>query len=103
MDFDLSKIEGFDWDKGNLTHIKKHKVDYKECEEVFLNKPLFVSRDTAHSEIEERFQVLGLTNKGRLIFLAFTIRDNKIRIVSVRDQDKKERRKYEEIKKNTKI
>lgn len=95
MPFDVSKIEGFDWDKGNLEHIKKHEVGYKECEEVFFNKPLFISRDQVHSEIEERFQVLGITNGDRLIFLAFTIRDNKIRVVSARDQNKKETKKLQ--------
>ncbi len=95
MYFDLSKIEGFEWDSGNLEHIKKHDVGYKECEEVFLNKPLLISRDEVHSEIENRFQVLGLTNGGRLIFLAFTIRDNKIRVVSARDQNKKETKRLQ--------
>jgi uncharacterized DUF497 family protein len=93
MALDLSKIEGFEWDKGNLEHIKKHKIDAKECEEAFFNKPRTLSKDEAHSETEERHQLLGVSGKGRLIFLAFTIRNNKIRIVSARDQNKKEKEK----------
>lgn len=91
MIFDLSKIEGFEWDRGNLEHIKKHNVTYAECEEIFSNKPLFINEDKTHSGTEERFQALGLTNNGRLLFVSFTIRNNKIRVVSARDQNRKER------------
>lgn len=93
MTFDFSKIVGFEWDKGNLEHIKKHKVEYKECEQIFFNKPLLISKDETHSHVEKMLQAMGLNNKGRLLFISFTIRTNKIRIISARDQDKKERRK----------
>ncbi|MBI4038683.1 BrnT family toxin [Candidatus Daviesbacteria bacterium] len=101
MSFDFSKLEGFDWDKGNLEHIKSHHVDYRECEEVFVNRPLRVNEDKKHSRTEQRLQVLGRTNNHRLFFITFTIRKNKIRVVSARDQNKKERREYEETKSNT--
>ena len=42
MVFDSSKIEGFEWDRGNLEHIKIHNVSYRECEDAFLNKPFIV-------------------------------------------------------------
>jgi uncharacterized DUF497 family protein len=100
VDFDYSKIEGFQWDKGNLEHIRKHKVLYTECEEVFSNTPLLVNEDKKHSRLEERFQALGKTNNGRFIFVAYTVRKNKIRIISSRDQNKKER--YELLKKEVK-
>lgn len=95
MAFDLSKIEGFEWDNGNLEHIEKHDVGYKECEEVFFNKPLIVNKDKEHSQIEQRWEVLGRINKGRLLFIAFTIRKSKIRVISARDQNKKERKIYQ--------
>lgn len=98
LDFDLSKIEGFEWGEGNLEHIKKHNVNYRECEEVFVNKPLLISEDKDHSKIEDRFEVLGLTNNRRLIFLVFTIRNNnKIRVISARDQNRIERRKLQKV------
>ena len=102
MAFDLSKIEGFEWDNGNIEHIKKHKVDYKECEAAFLNEPLIVNNDETHSQKEERLRVYGQTNRKRLLLIIFTIRKNKIRVVVARDQNKKERREYaEKIKTNT--
>lgn len=94
MDFDFSKLEGFEWDQGNLEHIKKHEVGYKECEEIFVNKPLRVNKDENHSKTEERWEALGKANNGRLLFIVFTIRSNKIRVISARDQNKKERREY---------
>lgn len=95
MAFDSSKLERFEWDKGNLKHIKKHNAVYTECEEVFSNKPLLVSRDEMHSTMEQRFQALGKTDKERLLFISFTIRENHIRIISARDLNKKEVNTYE--------
>jgi len=87
----LSKLEEFEWDKGNLEYIKKHKVGYKECEEVFLNKQLIILGDNKHSIYEERFKVFGRSSRGRHLALVVTIRENKIRIIMARDQNKKER------------
>jgi len=92
----LAEAVGFDWDKGNIDkNWRRHKVSFKECEEVFLNQPLLLNFDKKHSRKEIRFQVLGKTNKGRKLFLVFTIRGKKIRVISGRDQNKKERRRYE--------
>jgi uncharacterized DUF497 family protein len=64
MGLDLNKVEGFDWDNGNLEHIKKHNVEYTECEEVFSNGP-FATEDKEHPQVEIRFQALGQTNSER--------------------------------------
>lgn len=92
LDFDLSKVERFEWDQGNLGHIKKHGVNYRECEGVFFNKPLIITPEKTHSQTEERFRVYGQTNKNRKMFMIITIRDNKIRVISARDQSKKEQK-----------
>lgn len=101
----LPKPIAFEWNKGNINkNLKKHNVTDREAEEVFRNKPLFINKDTRHSDKEARFQALGKTNKGRLLFISFTIRKNKVRIISARDMSRKERREYEEkIKANTKL
>lgn len=101
MKINFSTLEGFDWDQGNLEHIKRHNVKATECEEGLLNKPLIVNEDETHSQTEERIRVYGQTNNGRLIFMIFVIRNNKLRVISARDQNKKERREYEETKINT--
>lgn len=87
----------FEWNESNLEkNWKKHKVYFKEAEEIFFNKPLKIFPDLKHSGTEKRYIVLGTTNKKRKLTIIFTIREDKIRVISARDQNKKERKKYEE-------
>lgn len=86
----------FEWDKGNLEkNWKKHKVHYKEIEEIFFNKPLKIFPDKRHSKKESRYVAFGATNLGRKLTVVFTLRENNIRIISARNQSKKERGEYE--------
>ena len=95
--FDFDSLVGFDWDEGNKQkNWEKHQVDYTECEEVFFNKPLLIDDDTNHSFQEQRYYVLGRTDIERTLFLVFMVRNNKIRVISARDQSKKERKIYEQ-------
>lgn len=102
MKIDIATLE-FEWDKGNSDkNYFKHEVTKQESEEVFINEPFIVLDDTAHStEEEKRFQGLGRTSFNRKLFISFTIRSNKIRVISVRDMSKRERLIYEKIKKNS--
>ncbi|HOE16606.1 MAG TPA: BrnT family toxin [Syntrophorhabdaceae bacterium] len=96
----LLQCIGFAWDAHNSNKITgKHGVTTVECEQVLFNVPVIVGDDIKHSETEARSYVLGQTNSGRLLFLVFTIRKDKIRVVSARDMNKKERKvceSYEE-------
>jgi uncharacterized DUF497 family protein len=95
---DLSQITGFEWDENNREkNWEKHGVLASECEEVFFNLPLLLQQDVSHSQKEPRFYVLGHTTLGRRLFIAFTIRRDKIRVISARDMSKKERNIYEQI------
>lgn len=93
----LSGIVSFDWDDGNLWHIKKHKVEYSESEEIFYDEPVFFT-DEKHSLHEKRYAVYGLTDENRLLVIIFTIRKSKIRIISARDSNKKEKAIYKNKK-----
>ena len=94
---DLNHLVGFDWDAGNREkNWHKHGVSAGECEEIFFNLPLVVQDDTSHSKTERRFLVLGQTRAGRYLFVAFTIRKDKIRVISARDMNEKERIFYEQ-------
>lgn len=96
---DFAKIDGFDWDKGNKEkNWEKHKVQFNECEEVFFNKPLLIDKNIKHSNVEIRYRVLGQTNNKKTLFMSFTIRKKKIRVISARPQSRKERMKYEKAK-----
>ena len=86
----------FEWDTGNQDkNLRKHNVTCQETEEVFGNEPLIVSGDIKHSDKEERYFALGITNDSRRLYVIFTIRNTRIRIISVRDMNKKEKRIYE--------
>lgn len=79
-------VEGFSWDKGNKDkNWLKHKVDFRECEEVFFNKSLKIFADKTHSQNEKRYVAYGKTVKQRKLTIIFTIRNNKIRVISARD------------------
>lgn len=95
MRVDKSPAE-FEWDSGNLEKNKKYNVEDKEAEEVFLDDGKVIFKDKLHSKKEERFIILGRTKKGRLLYLVFTKRKTKIRVISARDVNKKEVRLYEE-------
>lgn len=87
--------EEFVWDRGNRDkNWTKHHVTTQECEEIFAQKPIQITDDPMHSAKERRFVALGKTKRGRWLFIIFTIRNNNIRIISARDQDKKERSQY---------
>lgn len=92
----LGQWTGFEWDAGNRGKNVKHRVSDDECEEVFFNLPLALGPDEAHSEHEDRYYVLGRTNAGRRLFVAFTMRGTKIRVISARGMTRNERRTYDE-------
>ena len=97
----LRGLKGFEWDSGNSDkNEEKHGVTNLECEEIFFNQPLIVARDPRHSAGEERHTALGRTLGKRLLFVAFTMRAGKIRVISARPMSRKERKTYEEKNKS---
>ena len=65
-----------------------------EAEEVFYNRPIRIYRNIVHSLTEKRFSVLGITDSKRLLYISFPIRGGYLRVISARDQSKKERSIY---------
>ena len=91
----LDNCTGFEWDQGNLTkNWDQHDVEGWECEQIFFNRPLIVKRDKEHSKTENRYYVLGRKNFYRLLFSDFTVRNDKIRIISARDMTDAEIERY---------
>ena len=91
----LDDCTGFDWDGANEgKNWERHQVTPEEAEDIFFNEPLIVRSDVSHSEREKRFYALGQTVGGRLLFAAFTVRKQLIRIVSIREMNRKERQLY---------
>jgi len=70
----------FDWDEGNIGHIAPHEVIPEEAEQAIRNDPLDLGAETVDGE--ERFLNLGLTDRGRLLVVATTMRSLKVRVVT---------------------
>ncbi len=83
----------FEWDERNIEHIARHSVEPWEAEETLLD----VGRvGTAAYNVrgETRWAALGSTESGRVLFVVFTKRPEKVRIVTARDAEDKEKRRY---------
>jgi uncharacterized DUF497 family protein len=95
MRVDKSVYE-FDWGTGNIGKNKKHGVEDWECEEVFFDHRKVTLKDALHSNGEARYVTLGKTRQARLLYLVYTKRKGKLRIISAIDCKKnKERDLYE--------
>jgi len=92
----IKQLLEFEWDEGNRgKNFQKHKVSDGECEEVFFDPNKKIYKDVIHSGKEKRYILLGATKADRILFVVFTIRKSRIRIVSARDLNKKELYLYE--------
>lgn len=86
MQIKADEVE-FDWDEGNLDKSRrKHGVTPEEAEGVFLDEKSLI--------VEERFIIVGKSDKNRNLFIVFTLRREKIRIISARRMHKEEVEKY---------
>jgi uncharacterized DUF497 family protein len=87
----------FVWDQEKeRRNVRKHKVAFDEASTVF-NDPFFaIAADEDHSFDENRFIILGKSNKERLLVVAFAERGKDTRIISARDATQSERKNYEE-------
>ncbi len=91
------QFNGFDWDLGNTTKIEK-RVSRSLIEELFMQE-LLIKTDDRNHHAEVRYIAIGLTNKNRYLFVAFTWRVAKgarlIRPISARYMHQKEKDTYE--------
>ncbi len=87
----------FDWDSNKAKdNIGKHAVSFGEAATVFHDPLSVFIPDTVHSNNEERFLLLGLSERGRLLVVSHTDREEIIRIISARLATANERKTYEE-------
>jgi uncharacterized DUF497 family protein len=87
----------FEWNSRKAAENKrKHDVAFEEAQTAFLDENARVIPDPEHSEDEDRFILLGLSVKLRLLTVCHCYRyeEDVIRIISARKADRKERRQY---------
>jgi uncharacterized protein len=98
----LEACVGFQGDESNVQkNWEWHGVTPEEAEEIFFQESLVVRSDMRHGRGENLYHALGQTTSGRLLFAAFTIRRNLIRIVSIRDMNRNETEVYRIHERNT--
>jgi uncharacterized protein len=86
----------FEWDNDKaFTNKQKHSVRFEEASTVFNDPFAKYENDPDHSKNEDRYILIGYSYKNRLLFVAYTDRGNKIRIISSRLATKQERLQYE--------
>jgi uncharacterized DUF497 family protein len=92
----LQLLLSFEWDSSNQHKSwKKHGITQQEAEQVFMCDHILVYYDEKHSDVEARYYLLGETQESKKLFVVFTVRINKVRIVSARAMSRGERKIYE--------
>ena len=87
----------FEWDAQKASsNRQKHGVAFHEATTAFADLLAMLQSDPAHSVDEERYVVLGMSNRRRLLVVAFAERPPRTRLISARRATRKERRQYEE-------
>jgi uncharacterized DUF497 family protein len=87
----------FDWDPQKAkNNLQKHQVDFEEASSIFDDPQFITFLDDEHSQNEERYITIGLSNKNRLLMVAHTERQDKIRIISARKATANEEKFYQE-------
>ena len=87
----------FQWDEAkNKRNRKKHGVSFEEARSVFYDENAVQYYDPEHSGGEDRFLMLGLSNRLRILIVPHTYReeDSVIRIISARKAVRNERKEY---------
>ncbi len=87
----------FEWDeRKNQTNIKKHGISFDEAKSVFYDDEALVRDDPDHSDNEERFVILGMSNQANLLVVChcYRVSETVIRIISARKATKTEKNYY---------
>jgi len=89
----------FEWDEKKADeNLKKHDVEFVEAVTVFADPLSVTVRDPDHSERENRFIIVGYSNRFRPLVVSHMDRDGRVRIISARQLTPAERRDYEKEK-----
>ena len=86
-----------EWDEAkNRDNLRKHRVSFEEAQTVFLDENAIRFFDPDHSADEDRFLMLGISYRLRVLVVCHCFRTNDavIRIISARKADKREEADY---------
>jgi uncharacterized DUF497 family protein len=87
----------FEWDpRKSDANLTKHGIGFEEAVTVFADPLALNMTDPSHSVDEQRYLVLGTSNRLRLLVVAYAERGDRTRIISARIATRRERHDYEE-------
>src|SRR5665213_1085036 len=81
-----------------IINFKKHGVTFEEGSSVFADELAWIIDDPAHSLSERREIIIGTSSARQLLFVSFTMRAPRTRIISARRANRMERQDYEDQK-----
>jgi uncharacterized DUF497 family protein len=85
----------FEWDPGKAReNERKHGVSFQEASTAFADVASLTIPDPEHSDTEDRYVLLGMSAKGRLLVVSYTERGASIRLISARTANRREAAKY---------
>jgi uncharacterized DUF497 family protein len=90
-------IMDFEWNKDKAkVNLSTHGVSFDEAKTVF-DDPLYIDfYDPDHSEDEDRYIIVGMSQQHRLLVASYVERKSKIRLISAREATRTEKNAYEE-------
>jgi uncharacterized DUF497 family protein len=87
----------FTWDpKKAAANVRRHRVSFEEAATAFADANSLTIPDPDHSQSEERFVLIGVSEQGRLLVVIHTERGDTIRLITARLVTRSERQAYEE-------
>jgi len=78
------------------SNARKHGVTFDEASTVFGDPLSLLMPDPDHSLAEQRYLLLGMSNRRRILVVALAERPPRTRLISARRASRRERRRYEE-------
>ena len=91
----MRRAVGFEWDERKAqSNVRKHRVDFADAATTFEDDRAVTVTDDVPEE--ERYVTIGMDAIGRVLVVVYTMRGQRIRIISARRAAKRERMQYEQ-------
>lgn len=91
----MEQVVGFEWDPHkSRANVRRHGVEFADAVAVFEDERAITIRDDLTAVDEQRWLTLGRDIRGRILVVAFTWRNDRIRVFSARHATASERRQY---------
>ena len=77
-------------------NLAKHGITLQQAQDVFTDPYRIEEYDRIHSTTEHRYTTIGILPSGKIVFVSFTMRSEKYRLISAREATREEKRQYAE-------